>query len=89
MANGHGGKRKNAGRKKGSLGERTRIAKEAIELVFDEIGGVQAMADWAKDNRGDFYKMIYPKLIPVQLNHADADGEKLGGFEVRLIGPSR
>jgi len=79
MANGHGGRRPGAGRKVGQVNESTRIAKEAIELVFEELGGWKAMAAWARNNPDDFYRVIYPKLLPVQLNHAGHDG---GAFTV-------
>jgi hypothetical protein len=77
MANGHGGKRSGAGRKQGQVNESTRIAKEAIELVFEELGGWRAMAAWARENQNDFYRLIYPKLLPVQLNHADNEGGRI------------
>jgi len=54
------------GRKPGSLNKTTREAKEAIELAFHGIGGVNALISWAKENQGAFYTSIYPKLLPVQ-----------------------
>lgn len=65
------------GRPKGSVNKTTANAKEAIEAAFEGIGGIPALTAWANDNQGDFYKMIFPKLIPVQLNHADNEGGKL------------
>lgn len=67
MANGHGGKRKNAGAKAGEPRTKTKKAYEAIEAAFEGIGGVPALIAWAKENQGDFYKTIFPKIIPVQL----------------------
>jgi hypothetical protein len=67
MANGHGGKRKGAGGKAGVPRTKTKQAYEAIELAFEGIGGVKALTDWARENQSDFYKTIFPKIIPVQL----------------------
>ena len=75
MANGHGGKRAGAGGKAGVPRTKTKKAYEAIELAFEGIGGVAALIAWARENQGDFYKLIFPKIIPVQLNHANADGD--------------
>ncbi len=88
MANGHGGKRKNAGAKKGEPRTKTKQAYEAIEMAFEGIGGVPALTAWARENQGDFYKIIFPKIIPVQLNHGDNEGGKLEGFKVVLVGPT-
>lgn len=59
------------GRPKGSLNKTTMAAKESIETAFERIGGVDALCDWAEKpaNRGIFYSTIYPKLLPLQLNH--------------------
>lgn len=77
MAGGWGGARPGAGAKKGVQRERTKQAHEAIALAFDEIGGVEALTAWARENQSAFYERVWPKIIPVQLNHADADGDKL------------
>ena len=54
------------GRPKGSINKTSRIAKENIETVFEELGGVPAMVAWAADNLTEFYKH-YAKLIPFVL----------------------
>lgn len=77
MANGHGGRRAGAGKKLGTTHESTRIAKEAIEIAFTGIGGVARLQKWAHENEGDFFKLLFPKLLPVQVNHGDNDGGKL------------
>ena len=44
----------------------TASAKEAFQLAFDELGGVQGMVDWVRldpDNKKVFYG-LYSKLIP-------------------------
>ena len=47
----------------------TASAKEAFQLAFDELGGVQAMVNWAKedpDHLKVFYS-LYARLIPVDV----------------------
>ena len=39
--------------------------------VFDRIGGREGMAEWAMENRTEFYK-IYAKLLPTEV-HATVD----------------
>jgi hypothetical protein len=73
----HGGKRAGAGAKPGVPRTKTKKAYEAIEAAFEGIGGVQALTTWARENQADFYKTIFPKIIPVQVNHADNEGGKL------------
>ena len=88
MANGHGGRRANAGKKKGQTHAATRHAKAAIEDAFAHLQKQRGkdFNTWAEQNTDDFYKLLFPKLLPVQLNHGDADGEKLDGFKVILVG---
>jgi hypothetical protein len=77
MANGHGGKRSNAGAKKGVQRQATLKAHEAIALAFDNIGGVTNLTRWARENEGAFYERVWPKIVPVQLQHQGDDGGAL------------
>lgn len=78
MANGHGGKRAGSGSKPGvHRSEKTKKAHEAIHAAFEGIGGVKALTRWAEENRDAFYERVWPKIIPVQLHHADNEGGKL------------
>ena len=61
------------GKPKGAKNRLSKLAKENIADVFDHIGGILTMVDWAKENQTEFYKM-YAKLIPVQMTGAD-DGD--------------
>lgn len=36
----------------------------AVQGVFDMIGGIPAMALWAHSNPDKFYTQVYPKLLP-------------------------
>ena len=75
----HGGLRAGAGRPKGSTNKIPRVAKENIIAVFNELGGIQGMVDWAKaepKNQSEFYK-IYGRLLPIENNISGPDGEDL------------
>ena len=78
---------KSGGRKKGTPNKSTAQIKAAIEGAFTHLeehgDGFNA---WALANQDTFYTVIAPKLLPVQLNHADNEGEKLEGFKVILVG---
>lgn len=78
---------KTGGRKKGTPNKSTAQIKAAIEGAFsylEEHG--DGFNQWALNNQDTFYTQIAPKLLPVQLNHAGSDGEKLDGFKVILVG---
>lgn len=40
-----------------------RYAGNVVMTVFEEVGGVEAMADWAEENPTDFYTKLFPKVI--------------------------
>jgi len=57
------------GRPKGSVNKLTASAKQAFQLAFEELGGVQGLVAWAKSDDeclGDFYK-LYARLIPTDV----------------------
>jgi len=51
---------------KGSQQAMTIEVKEVIARCFYDIGGREKFAEWARNNRTDFYK-LYSKLLPIQL----------------------
>ncbi len=51
------------GRKSGSINKVTATVKAKVLAVFDGMGGVQRMAEWAAENPNDFYK-IHFRLMP-------------------------
>jgi hypothetical protein len=58
------------------LGAKNRLGaqvKENIVAVFTRLGGTAAMADWARENLTEFYK-LYGRLIP---------SEVIGEFTIR------
>ena len=72
----HGGKRDGSGRKAGTPNKISTTVKQNVISVFDEIGGIEAMATWAKDNRSEYYR-IYSRLAPVSQEISGADGADL------------
>lgn len=67
MNTGNAGK----GRPKGSPNKTTALAKDAINMAADKLGGVDRLVAWAKEdpqNERAFWATIYPKLIPVALS---------------------
>jgi hypothetical protein len=72
----HGGKREGSGRKAGTPNKVSITVKQNVISVFDEIGGIEAMATWAKDNRSEYYR-IYSRLAPVSQEISGADGADL------------
>lgn len=57
---------KSGGRKKGTPNKLNATAKENIQCVFTRLGGTAAMAEWAKENKTEFYK-LYGRLLPHEL----------------------
>lgn len=60
-------RKKTGGRKNGTPNVLSRNAKEAFESAFQAVGGADGLAEWAKKNRTDFYR-LYGRLIPVDAN---------------------
>ena len=54
------------GRKPGTVNKTTAAVKEALMTAFDDIGGVDALAVWAKENQDKFYP-IWAKLLPQEI----------------------
>jgi hypothetical protein len=40
-----------------------RYARNAVLTVYEQIGGNEAMAAWAKENRGEFYTKLFSRTI--------------------------
>lgn len=78
------GQPKIKGRTKGALNKTTVKAKEAFQMAFDQLGGVEAMAKWAKadpDNLKVFYG-LYSKLIPTDLT---TNGKDVGPATITIV----
>jgi hypothetical protein len=81
-----GGKREGSGRKPGSPNKISSTVKQNVIDVFDKIGGIDAMASWATDNRSEYYR-IYSRLAPVSQEISGADGTELPlNIGIRFVG---
>lgn len=79
------------GRPKGALNKTTLIAKEAIALAADNLGGTERLVNWAKEdpkNEAAFWTTIYPKLLPLQVNGPGEDGEHIHKVVREIVRPS-
>lgn len=68
------------GRAKGSQNKVTKAAKEAIAECFERMGSIDALTEWAMANPKEFYTIIWPKIIPLELS-----GPNGGAIEVRAV----
>lgn len=67
------GQPKLGGRTKGVPNKVSRTAKENVIAVFTRLGGTHAMAEWAKKNETDFYR-LYAKLLPIEATVSGPNG---------------
>jgi hypothetical protein len=53
----------------------TKDAKAAIQIVFEDLGGISRLTEWANQpgNLGTFYTQIWSKIIPKDIK-AEVDG---------------
>lgn len=63
-------KKKFGGRPKGATNLATRSVKQALQMAFDGIGGVESLQGWAKQNKTEFYK-IWSKMLPTDVHFKD------------------
>ena len=64
------GHRKFGGRKAGTPNKFTSTFREAIHVVYHDLGGHKAFLKWARSHKSDFYK-IASKLIPIEIRTDD------------------
>ena len=65
---------KTGGRQKGTPNRLTQTVKDAIAQAAAELGGVDRLVAWAKEdaqNERAFWTTIYPKLLPLQVSGDD------------------
>lgn len=58
---------KTGGRQAGTPNKITAQFKDAVRIVYEDIGGNAALAAWARENPTEFYK-IAARLIPTEVN---------------------
>ncbi|BCA54648.1 hypothetical protein W02_17880 [Nitrospira sp. KM1] len=71
------GMKKLGGRKRGIPNKLTSNFRDAILLAYQDIGGHRAFAEWATENKTDFYK-IAARLIPGEIRNSSDN-------EIRVI----
>lgn len=65
------GKPKTGGRKAGTPNKLTADAKEAFRRAAEQLGGVDALTDWARTAPDKFWT-LYARLIPIDHTSAGA-----------------
>lgn len=66
-------RKKTGGRKAGTPNKATVSAKAAFQFAFDELGGQQGLANWARGNKDEFYRH-YARLVPRPIEGTGEDG---------------
>lgn len=61
------------GRQLGTPNRITTAFKDAVRIVYEDIGGHAAFATWARENPMEFYK-IAARLIPTEIAARDGGG---------------
>lgn len=70
------------GRKSGAVNKTTKLAKEAIALAAEGLGGTERLISWAQEdplNERAFWTSIYTKLLPLQVQ-AELNGKIVHGI---------
>lgn len=79
------------GRPKGTPNKLTVDTKAALQKAFEDLGGVESLVEWGRENQGAFYN-LWSKLIPVEAKVAGAgeNGEHLvkASIEVSFVTPN-
>jgi len=66
------GKPKTGGRQVGVPNRFTTAFREAVQHVYDAIGGHEAFSNWARENPTEFYR-IAARLIPTEVREKSED----------------
>ena len=67
---------RSGGRVKGTPNKLTSSFKTAVQIAYEQIGGHEAFAEWARANPSDFYK-IAARLIPAERAEPDDSGSRI------------
>ncbi len=65
---------KTGGRQAGSLNRVTTQFKQAVAIVYENLGGHEAFTEWASTNKSDFYTRIAARLIPSENSTNEGNG---------------
>ena len=83
----HGGRREGSGRKPGVPNKLSATVKQNVIEVFEQLGGIEHMKQWAIDNPNNFYN-IYAKILPTQTEIGGIDGSELPiGIGITFVKP--
>jgi len=66
------------------------VARDAIAMAFEAIGGVAAFAEWIKaseDNRKTFYTNLYPKIFGSRTG-PDPESQRVHKIERVIVDPA-
>ena len=66
------GRTKTGGRQVGAPNRLTTACREAVQHVYDDIGGHEAFSKWARENQTEFYR-IAARLIPTEMREPSED----------------
>jgi len=72
---------KTGGRTKGTPNKLTATVRDNTLAVFDAIGGHKTMADWARENLTEFYR-LYGRMAP---SDPDAPGGAQNPTTIRVL----
>lgn len=50
-----------------------RYSRAAVIMAFEMTGGIEGFAEWADENRGDFYTKMFSKLIGREVEATSSD----------------
>lgn len=79
------------GRKKGVPNRTTTMLKDAILQAATEAGGPEGLVGYLKFLAADSppaFASLLGKVLPMQINHGDVDGENLRPTVIQLVAPS-
>lgn len=52
--------------------------------VFEDLGGVQGMLDWARENQTVFYQKVLPVLVKQDGSDVDRVSGAMGGLRINI-----
>lgn len=83
--------KKTGGRQKGTPNKVSRAVKDDVIAVFERLGGVEHMEEWARNNPGDFYKTLFKALVPRPMEVSGPEGGPLEVTErtIKFIEPGK
>lgn len=72
------------GRRPGVRNKWNRIAKDAFIDAFEDLGGIDGLVEWGRENPTEFYK-LFSKLIPIAVG--GEPGNPITAHVVKFVQP--